>query len=188
MLSEVPSSAKPSTTLSRTSCRRSRAFCGFPRHRASQTPCSYRCSARSRHRTRTSGYRFWSPIGLSTLSLRGSIWCFASAHFEIHRWSLGKSLPIGISWLRALLILKGPKFRDLQRICSITTCPRSRIGELTTAGPFGTKTERSGNAVVWTVSIDERLHRPHGRFVGRCRHRRSPACGATRGDPRRAAC
>jgi DNA-binding transcriptional LysR family regulator len=39
----------------------------------------------------TSGYRFWSPIGLSTLSLRGSISCFASAHLEIHRWSLGES-------------------------------------------------------------------------------------------------
>ena len=142
MPSGVPSSAKPSTPLSRTSCRRSRAFCGFPRHRASQIPCSRRCLARSRHRTRTSEYRFLSPIDSSTLSLRGSIWCFASAHLEIHRWLLGKSLPFDISWLRAPPTLKGLNLQDLQGICSITNCSRSRIGGLTTAGPFGIKTEK----------------------------------------------
>jgi len=72
---------------------------------------------------------------------RGSIWCFASAHLEIHRWSLGKSLPIDISWLRAPPTLKGSKLQDLQGICSITSCSRSRIGDQTTAGPFGIKTE-----------------------------------------------
>jgi len=142
MLSGVPSSARRSTALSRTSCRQSRAFCGFRHHRASRTRCSHRCSARSRHRTRTFGSRFWSPIGLSTLSPRGSIWRFASAHFEIHRSSLGRSLPTGISWLRAPLTSKGSKLQDRQEICSITSCWRSHIGDPITAGPFGINTKK----------------------------------------------
>ena len=34
------------------------------------------------------------------------------------------------------------KFQDLQGICSSTNCSRSRIGDLTTTGPFGIKTEK----------------------------------------------
>jgi DNA-binding transcriptional LysR family regulator len=52
---------------------------------------------------------------------------------------VARSLPIGISWLRAPLTSKGSKLQDRQEICSITNCWRSRIGDLTTAGPFGIK-------------------------------------------------
>jgi DNA-binding transcriptional LysR family regulator len=37
---------------------------------------------------------------------------------------------------------KGSKLQDRQEICSITSCWRSRIGDLTTAGPFGIKTAK----------------------------------------------
>jgi hypothetical protein len=64
---------------------------------------AFRATEHLRHSARTGARRvpgvlpehpgtgFWSPMGLSTLSLRGSIWCFAAAHLEIHRWSLVKS-------------------------------------------------------------------------------------------------
>jgi Phosphate-selective porin O and P len=47
-----------------------------------------------------------------------------------------------ISWLRARLTLKGSEPQDLPGICSITSCSHSLIGDLTTAGPFGIKTEK----------------------------------------------
>jgi len=40
---------------------------------------------------------------------------------------------------RHQLTSKGSKLQDRQEICSITNCWRSRIGDLTTAGPFGIK-------------------------------------------------
>ena len=140
MPSRVLSSAKPSTTLCRARYRRLRASCAFQRRRVSQTHWSRRCSARSRYRTPTSGCKFWSPIGMLTISLTELTWRFGSAHLENHRWLLEKSLPFDISSSRAPLNLKRSKLQDLRRICSLTNWSRSRIGD--PAGAFVIKTEK----------------------------------------------